>query len=127
MAVPRPVLPGRVRDDAGMVTVESAIALAAFLAVVVFALGAVVVMLDELRCTDAARAAARLVARGDRARAEQAVREIAPDGARLSVRMRGDEITVSVAAEPVGGFMPALDLEAAAFAVAEPGVAGGTR
>jgi Flp pilus assembly protein TadG len=108
-----------------MVTVEAAIALAAFLTVVVFALGAVVVMLDELRCTDAARAAARLVARGDRSRAKQAVQEIAPSGARLSVRMHGDEITVSVAAEPAGGFVPALDIDASAFAVAEPGVAGG--
>lgn len=113
----RPVLDG----DQGMVTVETAISLAAFLCVVAFALAAVVVLLDQLRCTDAAREAARLVARGDRARVSEAVEAIAPDGAGVTVSRHGDAISVSVGMRPVGGVIPGLAVRAAAFAVAEPG------
>lgn len=111
--------------DRGMVTVEAAIALAAFMCVVVFALAAVVAVLDQVRCVDAAREAARMTARGDRSRAAEAVERIAPDGARLSVSVRGDEITVHVSAEPAGGVIPGVDVDARAFAIAEPGVNGG--
>lgn len=107
-----------------MVTVEAAIGLAAFVFVVAFALAAVVAVLDQLRCTDAAREVARVTARGERARADAVVDRIAPDGARLSVSMHGDEITVRVRAEPAGGFIPGVHVAASAFAIAEPGVRG---
>ncbi|MGH3435754.1 MAG: TadE family type IV pilus minor pilin [Sciscionella sp.] len=107
-----------------MVTVEAAIALAAFVAVLVLALACLVAVLDQLRCTDAAREAARLVARGESGRAHGAVDRIAP-GARLSVSVRGDEVSVDVRSEPAGGLLPGVHLDARAFAVAEPGVYGG--
>lgn len=106
-------------------TVEAAIALAAFMCVVAFALAAVVAVLDQVRCVDAAREAARMTARGDRSRAAEAVERIAPEGARLSVSVRGDEITVEVGAEPAGGVIPGVNVDARAFAIAEPGVSGG--
>ncbi len=76
---------------------------------------------DQVRCTDAAREAARLLARGQPARAEQAVREIGPRGARLDVVREGDAITAGVEAEPVAGLLPGIRLRSLAFAIAEPG------
>lgn len=110
--------------DGGMVTVETAIALAAFVVVVSLGIGGIVAVLDQLRCTDAAREAARLVARGERDRAAEAVRRIAPAGATLAVSMSGDEITVGVRSAPVGALLPGLHVAASAFAVAEAGVVG---
>lgn len=104
-----------------MVTVETAVALGAFLAVLASGLGAVVGVLDQVRCVDAAREAARLVARGERARAPVAVSRIGPDGARLSVRTSGDEVTVHVRADPLNGLLPGVHNDGVAYAVREPG------
>ncbi|GAA0606170.1 TadE family type IV pilus minor pilin [Kutzneria viridogrisea] len=111
------------RGDGGGVTVETAIAVCALLFLLVVCLAALAAVTGSVRCTDAAREAARLVARGDPARAEQAVRAIGPSGARLSVRVDGDEISVEVTASPVGGLLPGWRLRGQAHAVLEPGVA----
>jgi Flp pilus assembly protein TadG len=109
------------RSDIGMVTVEGAIAICAFVVVLGMALGAVSAVLDQLRCTDAAREAARLIARGEPDRARAAAERIAPRGAGLAIQTNGDEISVQVNAPPVGRLLPGLRVSGAAYAVAEPG------
>ena len=102
-----------------MVTVEAALALCAFVTVLAMVLGAVSMVLDQIRCTDAAREAARLVARGEQNRAAEAVNHIAA-GATLSVTTDGDAITVTVQAPAVGGLLPGVHIHAEAYAVREP-------
>lgn len=113
----------RAGPDAGMVTVEAAIALCAFITVLGLALAAIAAVTDQLRCTDAAREAARLTARGERDRAHAAAAQIAPRGANISIQTDGDTIAVEVTATPVGGLLPGLRLTGQAYAVAEPGTA----
>lgn len=107
--------------DAGAVTVEAAIALGAFVTVLAIALGAISAAIDQLRCIDAAREAARLVARGESDRARAAAAEIAPTSASVSVTVHEDTIQVDVRVKPVNGLLPGLELHAAAYAIAEPG------
>jgi Flp pilus assembly protein TadG len=106
--------------DAGMVTVESAIALCAFLGMLAMILAGATAVLDQIRCTDAAREAARLVAMGQSSRAASAVDAIAPRGATLTVTDAGAAVTVVVAADPVGGLLPGVRVSASAYAVREP-------
>jgi Flp pilus assembly protein TadG len=108
--------------DRGAATVEAAIALCALVVVLGLMLGGVAAVADQLRCTDAAREAARLLARGQRQRAEDAARNIAPHAARLTVRGEGDTVTAEVFAEPLGGLLPGVHLRGEAYAVLEPGV-----
>jgi Flp pilus assembly protein TadG len=107
--------------DEGAVTVEAAIALGAFIAVLALALGAISAAIDQLRCIDAAREAARLVARGDPGRAGEVAADIAPTSADIAITVHGDRIEVDVRAKPVNGLLPGLQLHAAAYAIAEPG------
>lgn len=109
-------------DDRGAVTVEAAIALFALVAVLALSFAGIVAVVDQLRCTDAAREAARLAARGEPERATEAVARIGPSGARLELTEHPDGITVLVHAEPAGGLLPGVQLRGEAFAVPEPGV-----
>jgi hypothetical protein len=102
-------------NDRGAVTVEAALAICGLLVVVVLGVGAVTAVIGQLRCADAAREAARLVARGDVERVPSVVERIAPSGAGVVVRREGDTASVEVRAR-VGGF----PLRADAFAVLEP-------
>lgn len=111
----------RDQSDAGMVTVEAALALCALVAVLGLILTSVEAVIDQLRCTDAAREAARLTARGDQDRAVTAATRIAPRGAEVHIEVSGDAITVEVRAAPAAGLLPGLRLTGHAFAVAEPG------
>lgn len=115
------VRPGE--PDRGAVTVEAAIALCALTVVFGLLLGGVLTFAGQFRCADAAREAARLIARGQRALAERAVEQIAPSGARLIVDTQGDDVRVEVRAEPVGGLLPGVRLRAEARTMLEPGVA----
>ncbi|NKY56059.1 TadE family type IV pilus minor pilin [Nocardia flavorosea] len=106
-------------DDTGSVTVEAAIALAALAAAVALCMGAVFAAVTQVRCVDAAREAARLAARGDRAAAEPTARRVAPDGADISVRYEaGRVVAVVIADVPL---LPVLELRAEAVAAREPG------
>lgn len=107
-------------NDAGMVTVEAAIALCAFVTVLAMVLAGTSSVLDQIRCTDAAREAARLVARGDQDRAREAVDRIAPHGATLAVATDGDTASVVVRDPEAGGLLPGVQVGATAFAVLEP-------
>lgn len=109
------------RKDEGAVTVEAALGLAGLTVVTVLLVAGLTVLTSQLRCTDAAREAARLLARGQPHEAASAVHQIAPPGANLAIRQDGDAITVEVSAHPAGGLLPDLDLNATAYAVAEPG------
>lgn len=108
-------------DDRGTVTVESAFALSALVVVLVAALGAVSVVDDQVRCTDAAREAARLVARGEDDRAEAVARRIAPDGADIAIAVSGDTVSVDVRAAPLSGLLPDVRVRGEAYAIREPG------
>ncbi|WP_236796293.1 TadE family type IV pilus minor pilin [Amycolatopsis sp. GM8] len=112
--------PARPEADRGAVTVEAAIALGALTLVLGLVLAGVAAVAGQLRCADAAREAARLIARGDRPLAEQAVTQIAP-GARLQVDLTGNAVTVDVTAEPAGGLLPGVHLRGHAYALLEPG------
>ena len=111
----------RRRDaDGGMVTIEAAVALCAFVTLLAMVLAGVSMVLDQIRCIDAAREAARLVARGEPDRAADAVRRIGPPRATLSVTTNGDGITV-VVTDPAGGSMlPGVHVHGEAYAVREP-------
>src|SRR5205807_1344816 len=113
--------------DAGMVTVEAAVALCAFLTMLVLILAGAAAVLDQLRCTDAAREAARLVAMGQQSRAATAVNAIAPRGATFNIATTGDAVTVEVSANPVGGLLPGVHVTAEAYAIREPDTDGGTQ
>jgi Flp pilus assembly protein TadG len=89
------------------VTAETALALP----VVVLVLGAVVatgrVATEQVRCTDAARAAARSAARGESAASVLAeAARLAPSGSRVTVANEGDRVTVTVAADVAVVFAP---------------------
>lgn len=99
---------------------EAAISLAALVMVLALALGAAMAIADHVRCMDAAREAARLTARGEQDKAEDAARRIAPKNAEVTITMTGEHIEVHVKAAPVGGLLPDLYLEGEAFAVREP-------
>ena len=98
-----------------MVTVEAAIAVCALVVVMALAAAGLTAVIEQMRCTDAAREAARLTARGERQRGEEAVGQIAP-GASVSFRAEGDAVRVVVTKRgPLG-----VPLSAEAFAVLEP-------
>lgn len=109
--------------ERGAVTVEAAMVFCALTVVFGLLVGGVVMFTGQFRCADAAREAARLIARGQREMAERAVERIAPRGARLIVDTQGEDVRVEVRAEPVGGLLPGVRLLAEAHAMLEPGVA----
>ncbi|PPK65786.1 TadE family type IV pilus minor pilin [Actinokineospora auranticolor] len=106
------------RPDRGSVTVEAAIAIGGLLAVVALCLAGFGAVVDQIRCVDAAREAARLVARGEGERALGAAADIAPEGAVVTVRTEGDTVSVSVR---VGAGLLPVHLHGDAYAVVEPG------
>ncbi|MFC4002558.1 TadE family type IV pilus minor pilin [Prauserella oleivorans] len=112
----------RIGDDRGAVTVEGAIALCSLLVLFGMVIAGVSAMAGQLRCTDAAGEAARLLGRGDRSLAEEAVRRLAPRGATLATRKDGRGITVAVEAPALGGILPGIAIKAEAHAELEPGV-----
>lgn len=112
------------RGERGSVSVEAAFVMCALVAVLAIVLGGVCAVVAQVRCVDAAREAARLVARGESGRADEVARRLAPGGASVAVRIAGDEVTVEVSAEPVGGGLAGLTVRAKAMAILEPGVVG---
>ena len=117
----------RKRSEDGAVTAEAAAVLPV---VVLFALGlAWLVALGgtQVRVLDAARETARAAARGEPADTSAGLgRQVAPTGARISVRDEGDTVAATVDA-PVRGpggifaFLPTYHARATAVAALEPG------
>jgi Flp pilus assembly protein TadG len=110
------------RSDRGAVTVEAAFAsvgLVALLAVLVSAIGVVLV---QVQCVDAAGAIARQAARGDAAAVAEAESHLPKEG-RVVIRATATTVTVRVEAREsvVPGSSVTIDLAAEATAVLEPG------
>lgn len=113
-----------VRSECGSVTVETALALPALVLVLATMLWAIVAVTGQLRCIDAARVAARAIARGDSVPdAVAAANRLAPPGADVRVRRDGDLVRVDVSADvgvPIGGtLLPAITVSGDAAVAAE--------
>jgi hypothetical protein len=109
-----------------MVTAELAAALPVLMILLAVALSAVSVAGERVRAADAAREAARAVARDDAAAATRLAAQTAP-GASLSISRSGDrvEARVRIAVHPMGGWLPGLTVDEHAVAAAEPDAPGG--
>ena len=80
-----------------MVTVELAVAIPAVVIVLALVLGGVSLGIDLVRCDDAARLAARAVARGDSASTARATAvRAAPNGARVALSSGDKQVTATV-------------------------------
>ncbi|RJQ78515.1 pilus assembly protein [Pseudonocardiaceae bacterium YIM PH 21723] len=109
----------RSRDvDQGSVTVEAAISLGALIFVFALALAGLSAFITQLRCMDAAREAARLIARGESGAAAGTAGMIAP-GTGYSAIVTGDTVIVTVTGG--GGLLPGVRPQGSAYAVLEPG------
>ncbi|WP_296143800.1 MULTISPECIES: Rv3654c family TadE-like protein [unclassified Pseudonocardia] len=100
-------------------TVEAAIALGVLVVVALAAMGAVLAVVAAVRCTDAAREAARLAARGEPDRGRVVAAQLAPPGAVVEIGTRGDDVVVSVTAFAVRPFP--FRVSGRAVAATEPG------
>lgn len=111
------------RRDRGVATAEVAVALPALVVLVAAGMTAVSVLTAQLRCVDAAREAARAAARGEDAAIVRSLAERSgPAGSEVQVTSGGQEVevTVSAAADSVGGLLPAVRVRASAVALREP-------
>lgn len=119
------VPPIRHRDQRGAVTAELALGLPLLLAVTTGLVWLISVGVAQVRVVDAAREAARMVARGDdESEARRVAGRIAPPGSRVVVEVSGDQVVVRVTGrvEGPGGLFAHLSTahpEATAVTVAE--------
>jgi len=110
----------------GSVTAETAVLLPVLLIVLAAAIGVLACVAAQLRCVDAARAAARVAARGDLpSLVQETGRRLAPPGARVVVGAAGDsvEVVVSARVRPFGSglrLLPSVEVSGRAVAVLEP-------
>lgn len=118
------------RDERGVVTAELAMVLPLLLAVTAGLVWFLVVGLGQIRATDAAREAARALARGeDHATVAELALSIGPPGSEVAVS-RADglvEVTVTAAIMGPGGVLAALpgaDVRSTATAALEPTATG---
>ena len=112
-------------SEHGSVTAETAVVLPVLLAFVVGLVWLVSMGVTQARCVDAAREAARALARHDDEQVALGLaRRVAPEGADIAVDV-GEaeaEVTVSVQARPPGpllGALPAISLHATAISALE--------
>jgi Flp pilus assembly protein TadG len=116
----------RCRAQDGAVTAETAVVLPVLILMATAMAWLVALGVAEVRAVDAARETARSAARGEPADASIAQgRRIAPDGARIEVTDRGDQVVVTVSAEVRGpggifGLVPGFLAHAVAIAAKEP-------
>lgn len=112
-------------------TAELALALPVLLAVTAGLVWLLAVAVAQVRTVDAAREAARALARGDDAGEAVALGEqVAPDGVRLSVSRSGDRVVVRARGRIPGpgglfGVIPGASVRAEAVAITEGGQQGG--
>lgn len=122
--MPRRAGRGAMTTEEGMVTAELAVAIPAVVLVLAMCLAGVTAGIDQIRCVDAARLAARSAARGDTAGAVQmAGLSAAPPGASLTLATDAATVTVTVVARSGGwgGLLPSWGLVAHATAPRESG------
>lgn len=115
------------RADGGMVSAELALVIPALLLVLACCLSGLGLAVDQLRCVDAARVAARAASRGEPpAEAIDLARRLAPAGAEVTVaRPDGETVRVVVRAPARDQLLPGLPAaEGTAVARLEPAVRG---
>lgn len=112
-------------EERGLVTVELALSTVAVVIILVAACWALLLVTVQLRCIDTASAVARQAARGDRA-GVAAAEAASPAGADVTIRADASVVRVTVRAtvRPLAPLLPAVELQASAKAVVEPGRAG---
>ncbi|OLT18340.1 pilus assembly protein TadE [Serinicoccus sp. CUA-874] len=108
-----------------MVSAELALTVPAVLLVLAICLTALSLGVDQVRCEDAARVAARAASRGEEtAVVEQLARDRAPEGSSVVLGRDAEAVTVEVHAPSRARLLPALPAaHASARAVWEPGAA----
>jgi hypothetical protein len=90
------------------VTAETAVVLPAVTVVLAIVLWAVAAITAQLACVDAARTAARALARGEQhAAVRTAAQEAAPSGASVSLGKSGEHVVAEVSAS-IGVTLPAI-------------------
>ncbi|WP_462418598.1 TadE family type IV pilus minor pilin [Kytococcus sp. Marseille-QA3725] len=121
----RPVRRDPGAGERGFTSVEFAMITPVIVLVLGMAVTAMVLVVDLLQVTDAARVGARAASRGDSGfEVRRQVRALAPDGADVDVRRRGRSVTVTVSSRARGPaeWFPGTDPESSATARLEPGV-----
>lgn len=93
-------------------------AIASVVAVLVLCVAGVTAIALQVRCVDAAREAARLAARGDRA-AAAAAGQVAPPGAAVELRRDGGYVVARVSGR--SAILPGVTIVGHAVAAVEPG------
>jgi hypothetical protein len=86
--------------------------------VLVFCVAGLTAMSMQVRCIDAAREAARLAARGDEGHAMRTAHDVAPFGAKVSLREEGELIFATVTAHSI--LLPGIAIRADSVAAIEP-------
>lgn len=107
----------RSRPDGGMVTAELAVAIPVVVFVLTFCAAGIAAGIDQIRCIDGARAAARSVARGDPvAESRRLALSAAPAGATVGIEVDASQARVWVTARAggIGGLIPGWVLRAEA-------------
>lgn len=107
-----------------MVTAETATVLPLLLALTVGLVWLISLGIAQVRCLDAAREAARLIARGDTESAQAVARRVAPTGAEVRVSGSADLVSVTVSVQarsplPLFTHLPAIKLSASAVSALE--------
>lgn len=111
--------------EKGLATAELALALPAVILVLALCLTGLALAVDQVRCEDAARVAARAASRGE---PEAVVRDLAavraPQRSEITLLVQAGTVVVQVEAPPRTRRLPGLPAASAtAAAVLEPGVA----
>ncbi len=114
----------RGRRERGMVTAETATVLPLLIALTLCLVWLISLGIAQVRCLDAAREAARLVARGDAAEAQAMARQAAPAGADVTIADSGGLVTVTVSVQarmqlPLLARLPAIEISARAVSALE--------
>jgi len=123
---------GRMRVQRGAVTAEVAIALPVLLTLLFLGIWLIGVVTANIRCIDAARDAARAVARGESPEtAEEIGRRSAPANATVTISRTDSDIHVTVTATPhrnapLLAVLPASPITAEATVQSEPTAEGTT-
>lgn len=87
----------RHQRDRGMATAELAIVIPAVVVVLALLLSGVMLAIDQVRCTDAARVAARAVARGESTTTAHGIAQaLAPAGTEIAISLSGEQVTVTL-------------------------------
>jgi Flp pilus assembly protein TadG len=118
----------RRNKDGGSASVELAVALPSLVLLVMAGVAMVSLATGQMRCVDAAREAARAVARGDSASVAYAIaRQVAPRGAEVRVESSGERVIVTVSArgQALSRLVAPMPISGRAVALREPGDAWG--